>query len=134
MKWNILAVIAALVLGAFAFTGCNQKSEETPTDTTKTDSSTSSKSSSMNTTTPGDKAPEANPAEPVAFTNDKGQIVCPVMGTVIEDPKKAVGYEDYEGKRYYFCCDGCPSQFKANPEKYKNGKPAEDAGAAKTGN
>lgn len=121
MKWNILALVAALVLGAFALTGCNQKTDQGTTDTT-----TDTQSSSVNTTTPApEPTPPADQAEPVAFTNDKGEIVCPVMGTVIEDPSKAVGYQDYEGKRYYFCCDGCPAQFKADPEKYKNGKPAE---------
>jgi YHS domain-containing protein len=25
---------------------------------------------------------------------------------------------DYHGKSFYFCCEGCPSEFKQNPEKY----------------
>jgi YHS domain-containing protein len=25
---------------------------------------------------------------------------------------------DYKGKSFYFCCEGCPSEFKQNPEKY----------------
>jgi YHS domain-containing protein len=25
---------------------------------------------------------------------------------------------DYKGKTYYFCCGGCDSKFKENPEKY----------------
>ena len=27
-------------------------------------------------------------------------------------------YADYKGKRYFFCCGGCPGQFKANPAKF----------------
>ena len=27
-------------------------------------------------------------------------------------------YADYKGHRYFFCCGGCPSEFKANPAKY----------------
>lgn len=27
-------------------------------------------------------------------------------------------FADYKGNRYFFCCDGCPQQFKANPEKF----------------
>lgn len=59
---------------------------------------------------------------PEPFTNAEGKLICPVMGTTIESPDKAVGYEDYKGKRYYFCCDGCPDEFHANPEKFKDGK------------
>ncbi len=25
---------------------------------------------------------------------------------------------DYHGKSFYFCCQGCPAEFKKNPEKY----------------
>ncbi|MCC7102466.1 MAG: YHS domain-containing protein [Fimbriimonadaceae bacterium] len=44
------------------------------------------------------------------------------MGTVIEDKDKAVGHQDHNGKRYYFCCGGCPDQFKDNPSKFEDGK------------
>ncbi|MBM4033860.1 MAG: YHS domain-containing protein [Planctomycetes bacterium] len=27
-------------------------------------------------------------------------------------------FADHEGKRVYFCCDGCPAAFKKDPEKY----------------
>ena len=27
-------------------------------------------------------------------------------------------YEDYKGKRGYFCCADCPKMFKADPKKY----------------
>ncbi len=59
---------------------------------------------------------------PVDFTNDQGKVVCPVMGTAMDDKSKAVGHQDYEGKRYYFCCGDCPSKFEANPAKYSDGK------------
>lgn len=52
------------------------------------------------------------------FKNDKGAVVCPVMKDEIADPGHAVGFQDYKGTRYYFCCEMCPTQFKANPEKY----------------
>lgn len=57
-------------------------------------------------------------AEPVAFTNEKGELFCPVMKTVVASKEKAVGYQDYEGKRYYFCCGMCPDKFKENPALY----------------
>ena len=44
----------------------------------------------------------------------KTQTTCPIM---MVDIKKRF-YVDYEGKRYYFCCNACVSQFKRNPEKW----------------
>lgn len=31
---------------------------------------------------------------------------------------KAKMYADYKGKRYFFCCGGCPTEFAKNPAKY----------------
>jgi len=42
------------------------------------------------------------------------QTTCPVMGGNIN---KEI-YADYKGERIYFCCMGCPPEFKKNPEKY----------------
>jgi YHS domain-containing protein len=36
----------------------------------------------------------------------------------IADATKNHMYADYKGNRYFFCCDGCPQQFKAHPEKF----------------
>lgn len=52
------------------------------------------------------------------FVNKDGKVICPVLGTVIPDPKKAFSSVVYKGVKYYFCCGGCPDQFKANPAKY----------------
>ena len=27
-------------------------------------------------------------------------------------------FADYNGRRYFFCCDSCPAAFKADPKKY----------------
>jgi Cu(I)/Ag(I) efflux system membrane fusion protein len=43
-----------------------------------------------------------------------GQTICPIMGGPI---KKDV-FIEYKGKKVYFCCPGCESQFQENPEKY----------------
>lgn len=59
--------------------------------------------------------------------NDKGEILCPVMGTPIASVDKAVGHQDFEGTRYYFCCDGCPDQFKADPAKYAHSAEGHDS-------
>lgn len=41
--------------------------------------------------------------------------VCPVLGNKVDPSVQTV---TYNGKAYGFCCAGCDSKFKANPEKY----------------
>lgn len=107
MKTTIL--IASLLV--LALVGCSSKVNE-PTST------------SAQPTSGG----ASDTAIPVAFTNDKGQVVCPVSGDVVTVKGS---YQDYNGKRYYFCCDDCPPKFKANPQKYAEGK-AIKSGEAKS--
>lgn len=48
-------------------------------------------------------------------------IACAVMTKNSVDIAKATKnkmYADYKGKRYFFCCAGCPEAFKANPAKF----------------
>ena len=45
-----------------------------------------------------------------------GNKICPVSGEKI-DEKLKVTYE-YQDKVYNFCCAGCISSFKADPDKY----------------
>jgi YHS domain-containing protein len=42
------------------------------------------------------------------------QANCPITGKTIN---KSI-YSDYNGKRIYFCCSGCPESFKKDPERY----------------
>ncbi len=44
----------------------------------------------------------------------KEQTLCPVMGGKIT---KDV-YVDHDGQRIFFCCQGCESKFKADPDTY----------------
>jgi YHS domain-containing protein len=34
------------------------------------------------------------------------------------DEKDAAASADYEGDRYYFCCEECRDRFVADPERY----------------
>lgn len=104
IKLTVLAV-AAMALGGI-LAGCG----DTATDT--------------QTTEPVTKL-EDNTATPVVFANDKGEALCPVMGGAMADTT-SLKYEDYEGKRYYFCCDECPDKFHADPAKYADGKAMPD--------
>jgi YHS domain-containing protein len=44
----------------------------------------------------------------------KAQTTCPVLGGNID---KNV-FVDYQGKRIYFCCQGCDAEFNKDPGKY----------------
>ena len=49
------------------------------------------------------------------------EIACAVMPANKVDIAKATKsgmFADYKGKRYFFCCGGCPDAFKKNPAKY----------------
>lgn len=60
-----------------------------------------------------------------AFADDKPkpkdkEIKCAVQGWPISiaQATKDKMFADYKGRRYFFCCSGCPEEFKANPVKY----------------
>ncbi len=60
-------------------------------------------------------AEEAQPVGKAAATAVvKKQTACPIMGGQVN----AKVFVDYEGKRIYFCCNGCPAEFKKDPAKY----------------
>jgi YHS domain-containing protein len=44
----------------------------------------------------------------------KAQTLCPITGKDIDKKISA----DYQGKRVYFCCNGCPAEFNKDPGKY----------------
>ena len=46
---------------------------------------------------------------------------CAVMTSMEVDPAQAEKkglFRDYEGQRYYFCCQGCVKKFDADPAQY----------------
>ena len=52
-------------------------------------------------------------AEGVLFENI--QTICPVSG---EELGKGKVFIDHEGRRVYFCCEGCISKFEKEPQKF----------------
>jgi Cu+-exporting ATPase len=42
---------------------------------------------------------------------------CPIMDYTFE-VKAGTQVIDYRGKSFYFCCEGCPAEFKKDPDKY----------------
>lgn len=53
----------------------------------------------------------------VAQEKAEETVTCPVCGHSINKSEAKSSYE-YEGKTYYFCCDGCKEKFMQNPEKH----------------
>jgi len=52
------------------------------------------------------------------YATPEGKPICPVQGTIIASAKEAFSSTTYHGVKYYFCCGGCPDEFKAHPDKY----------------
>lgn len=48
---------------------------------------------------------------------EKQSMTCPVSGEAIPSQSKAAGYMDFEGVRYYACCEGCMPTMLENPAK-----------------
>jgi Cu+-exporting ATPase len=40
------------------------------------------------------------------------------------DEKKAAATIGYQGKTYYFCCEGCKTKFQKEPERYTTSDPS----------
>lgn len=59
----------------------------------------------------GKKAPKPSPRKMHCAVMTKDPVN-------IEKATKDKMFADYKGRRYFFCCAGCPAAFKANPAKY----------------
>jgi YHS domain-containing protein len=44
----------------------------------------------------------------------------PVCGMEVDEAPD-VPTTDYDGRRYYFCCEHCKEQFERNPKQYLDG-------------
>ena len=75
----------------------------------------------------------ADATAPPAFVNDEGKLACPVMGDVVVSPERSAGHVDYDGKRYYFCCNSCDQLFNEDPEKYADGRHLREIGKLRGG-
>lgn len=79
-------------------------------------------------------APQQKPAAPKPATPAK--IACAVETEDMVDVKAATAkkmYADYKGNRYFFCCPGCPAEFKKDPEKFAKNAHIKTPAPAKNG-
>ena len=96
-----LALLGALAL----IVGCET------TTTTEAPAGASTKTAAA--PQPATAAP-APAAATMVVVEEGNQTTCPVMGgKIVKDQ-----YTDYKGQRIYFCCAGCESPFKQDPEKF----------------
>jgi Cu+-exporting ATPase len=63
-----------------------------------------------------------DPAAGTAVAPTKPLATDPVCGMTV-DSSKAPSVE-HDGKKFYFCCQGCATKFQADPAKYLQPKPA----------
>jgi len=99
---SIMAISGFFMLASIMLTGCEESEPET--------------------TEPAAMEMDHNMTEPEAVTAETTtqvvsatkQTLCPVMDAPINKDL----FVEYEGKKVYFCCAGCPEKFKADPEKY----------------
>lgn len=50
-------------------------------------------------------------------------VFCPVMEGILVDKEEAEAngrVREYEGNKYYLCCDSCITMFEMSPEQYAN--------------
>lgn len=84
----MMIAVAGLIFVAGCDSGDNEMAESTPAQEQNTVSTT----------------------DGATLTN----TICPVMGTAVDKNF----FIEYEGKKVYFCCDGCDEMFLKEPEKY----------------
>ncbi|MBF0522007.1 MAG: YHS domain-containing protein [Candidatus Omnitrophica bacterium] len=62
---------------------------------------------------------DTNGTDKVTQSQDVGNKICPISGAkIVSNSGMASAIYEYEGKIYHFCCAGCISAFKKDPQKY----------------
>ncbi|MBN2511390.1 MAG: YHS domain-containing protein [Sedimentisphaerales bacterium] len=103
MKSFITLLILA---GIVAVSGCKKNPEPTPAAQTPVDTSQIANAAKVAATEAQGKIESAAAGE---------QTTCPVMvGRAIDKNL----FVEYNGKKVYFCCKGCITEFNKDPEKY----------------
>ena len=110
-----LIAVAPLVFGGLVLlAGCQKEKPMAGAETTQTKAQETTPAPVKHEAMSMPMKQEATPAPAQQATQVAEQTTCPVMGGAIN---KAI-FVEYQGKKVYFCCNGCPDVFKANPEKY----------------
>ncbi len=108
-------LLAIIILSGLVLSGCGQKSSEEPSQKPEVQqkSQTESNQSVEKQSVDGTKKVSETGTEMKAA---EAGLVCIVTGEEA-DPEV---FTEYNGKKYYFCCEKCQKLFKKNPPKYIN--------------
>ena len=107
---TVLLVAGFVFVGLAMVNGCKKEEPAAPTDTS---SEHDHEHGEEGHTHDSEMAMATEPAKEIASTGE--QTTCPIM---VGKPIDKAVFTEYEGKKVYFCCPGCDSKFKADPEKY----------------
>ena len=111
---TVLLVAGFVFVGLVMINGCKKEEPPTPTDTNSAHYHEHGEGEGQHTHDEhSETAMTTESAKEIASSAE--QTTCPIMeGKPID---KAV-FTEYKGKKVYFCCPGCDTKFKADPEKY----------------
>jgi len=108
---TVLLVAGFVFVGLAMVNGC-KKEEPTPAPN-DTSSEHDHEHGEDGHTHDSEMAMATEPAKEIASTGE--QTTCPIM---VGQPINKAIFAEYKGKKVYFCCAGCDTKFKADPEKY----------------
>lgn len=110
---TVLLVAGFMFVGLVMVNGCKKEEPTPPPADTSTEHDDDHGEEGHTHDDHSETAMTMESATEVATTGE--QTMCPIMeGKPIN---KAISTE-YKGKKVYFCCPGCDTKFKEDPEKY----------------
>lgn len=112
LQKSFIAVSALVFGGLVLLAGCQKETPMAGAEVTQTKAQETTPVKHEAMSMPMKQETTSAPAQQA--TQVAEQTSCPVMGGAIN---KAI-FVEYQGKKVYFCCQGCPAAFKADPEKY----------------
>ncbi len=109
---TVLLVTGFVFVGLVMVNGC-KKEEPTPAPNDTNSAHDHEHGEEGHTHEHPEMAQTADSAKEIASSGE--QTTCPIM---VGQPINKAIFTEYKGKKVYFCCSGCDSKFKADPEKY----------------
>ncbi len=107
----VLLVTGFVFVGLVMVNGCKKEEPAAPVETSSEHDHDHGEDG--NTHEHSETAMTMESATEIATTGE--QTTCPIM---IGKPINKAIFTEYKGKKVYFCCAGCDSMFKKDPEKY----------------
>ena len=115
-KQLIIALLSAASLFAVvvALSGCKKSEPPVQPETETKEVVSGTKKVAAEAEKIASEAKQVSSEAEQAIASTVEQTICPVMGGAIN---KEI-FTDYKGKKVYFCCASCKTEFEKNPEQY----------------